>query len=277
LFKLIPEFRLAELWPLAIEAAKTSSVLTGWKRRGRTHDPLKLLAALLLKSVPPAKSYRELAKALRAEGLSTGLRRKAYPSKSTLFEVAHSIPLETLLVAVTVLYLKVAALYVGKLGRVILEKTVYAVDSTCISFDSYSRAGRRLLRFAVLSWPVGGAVVCAFDRACSLAGLVNLIPSGAVLAGDGEFWCRKVLLACLARWIAVAIKPRGKAPLGVRVELERYWVRRVCEQVFACMVKRRRVLLARSERGAVVALLLALASHNLVALRRRIELLRLFI
>ena len=85
------------------------------EQEGACTDPVRLPAALLLKYVPAAKSYRQLADALRREGLSTGLRCEAYPSKSTLFEVACSM-LSVPVTVITVLYLRVFMLYAGKLG-----------------------------------------------------------------------------------------------------------------------------------------------------------------
>lgn len=75
----------------------------------------------------------------------------------------------------------------------------------------------------------------------------------AVLAG--EFWCRDLLLACLARGVAVAIRPRGagRRPVGLKVDMGWYWVRKLCEQVFGCLAKRRHLLLSKTVEGAVVA------------------------
>ena len=160
LTQLIPQPSLRDLWPLAVKAASTASRVCGWSRKGRIHDSVKLLAALLLKYVPTAKSYRGLAEALKREKLSTGLRREAYPSKSTLFDVAHSTPLKVLLAAITVLYLQILALYAKKLGCKLVDYAFYAVDSTCAGFDSFAGSGRRLLKFAVLYWPMGSAIAC---------------------------------------------------------------------------------------------------------------------
>ena len=83
-------------------------------QEGACTDPVRLPAALLLKYVPAAKSYRQLADALRKERLNTGLRCEAY-LPSILFEVAHSM-LSAPVTAITVLYLQVLILYAGKLG-----------------------------------------------------------------------------------------------------------------------------------------------------------------
>jgi len=65
-----------------------------------------------------------------------------------------------LLVAITVLYLQILALYAEKLGCKLVDYAFYAVDSTCMGFDSFAGSGRRLLRFAVLYWPMGSAIAC---------------------------------------------------------------------------------------------------------------------
>ena len=165
-----------------------------------------------------------------------------------------------------------------KLGRAVVEIPVYAPDSTCIGFDSFSKHDRLLLRFSILYWPLGGAVVCVFSNVKRFAKLLWLIPRGVVLTGDCEYWCRKLLLACLMRRVVVAVKPRGrgKYPIGLKVDLSWYWVRKVCEQVFGYLAKRRRVLLARTGGGAVVLLLLLLAGYNLTALWRGIRILEYF-
>lgn len=56
-----------------------------------------------------------------------------------------------------------------------------------------------------------------------------------------------------------------------------YWARRVLEQVFGHVAKRRRVLLAETREGAVVLVLLVLAGCNLVAFWRGASILRLFV
>jgi len=276
LARFAPHPSLKDLWPLAVKAASAASRVCRWNRRGRVHDSRRLLAALLLKYVPSPKSYRQLAEALRREKLSTGLGGEAYPSKSTLFDVARSVPLGVLLTAITILYLQLLALYARKFGRAVVDYAFYTVDSTCIGFDSFSGSGRLLLRFAVLYWPVGGAVACVFGGAKCLAELVGLVPRWGVLIGDGEFWCRRLLLACLGRGVRVAIKRRGRAPLGLRVDMGCYWVRKVCEQVFARVAKCRRVFPAKTGSGAVVLLLLFLAGCNLATLWRRARLLEMF-
>jgi len=119
LSRLVPRPSLRDLWPLAVNIARITYRLCRWSRRGRVHDPARLLAALLLKYVPAAKSYRQLADTLRREGLSTGLRCEAY-LPSTLFEAARNVPLSVLLTAITVLYLQVFMLYAGKLGRAVI-------------------------------------------------------------------------------------------------------------------------------------------------------------
>ena len=85
------------------------------EQEGACTDPVRLPAALLLKYVPAANSYRQLADALRKERLNTGLRCEAY-LPSILFEVARSMPLSVPVTAITVLYLQVLMLYAGKLG-----------------------------------------------------------------------------------------------------------------------------------------------------------------
>ena len=129
--RLVPRPSLRDLWPLAVNAAGIASRLCRWGRRGRVHDPVRLPAALLLKYVPAANSYRQLADALRREGL----RCEAYPSKSALFEVARSVSLSVPVTAITVLCLQVFMLYAGKLGRAVIE-------SVCCRFNPY---GFRLL------------------------------------------------------------------------------------------------------------------------------------
>ncbi len=176
---------------------------------------------------------------------------------------------------ITVLYLRVFMLYAGKLGRAVIE-SVYAVDSTCIGFDSFSIRGRRLLRFCVLYWLLGGSVACVFTSARRLVEFIRLVPRRAVLAGDGEFWCCS-LFACICRGITVAIRRRGRGPLGLKVDMSLYWLRRMCEQVFGHLVKRRRILQAKTGDGAVVFLLLLLAGCNILALQRGARLLEQFI
>ena len=276
--KLVPQPSPRDIWPMALKAAATASKLCRWHRKGRVHDPVKLLASLLLKYVPTPKSYRQLAYMLKAEGLSTGLKREAYPSKSTRFHASKTIPLLVLATAITVLYLQLFALYAEKLGRAILNHPVFALDSTYIGFDRFSKHGRLLLRFSILYWPLGGAVACVFNGARRFSKLVWLLPQWAVLTGDSEFWCRSLLLACLARGVTVAIKPkgRGRRPIGLKVDMGWYWARKVCEQVFGHIAKRRRLLLAKTGRGAVVSILLLLAGCNLIALWRGARILELF-
>ena len=139
--RLVPRPGIRDLWPLALKAARAAAKVCGWSRRGRVHDPVKLLAALLLKYVPSPKSYRQLAYALRAEKLSTGLRGEAYPSKSTLFHAARTTPLRVLAAAVTLLYLQLLAAYAEKLGRAVAGCPAFAVDSTCLGFDRFSSVG----------------------------------------------------------------------------------------------------------------------------------------
>jgi len=58
LTQLIPQPGLRDPWPLAVKAASTASKVCGWSRKGRVHDPEKLLAALLLKYVPTPRASR---------------------------------------------------------------------------------------------------------------------------------------------------------------------------------------------------------------------------
>ncbi|HDN02048.1 MAG TPA: hypothetical protein ENF42_03640 [Candidatus Bathyarchaeota archaeon] len=76
-----------------------------------------------------------------------------------------------------------------------LQWSAYAVDSTCIGFDSFSMRGRRLLRFCVLYWPLA-CIACVFTSARRLAEFIRLVPWHAVLAGDGEFWRVACLPVC---------------------------------------------------------------------------------
>ena len=94
-------------------------------------------------------------------------------------------------------------LYAKKLGRAAIE-SAYAVNSTCIGFDSFSMRGR-LLRFCVLYWPLA-CMVCVFTSARRLAEFIRLVPRRAVLAGDESSGA----VACLyVQGNAVAVRRRG--------------------------------------------------------------------
>ncbi|RLE61843.1 MAG: hypothetical protein DRJ32_00235 [Thermoprotei archaeon] len=80
----------------------------------------------------------------------------------------------------------------------------------------------------------------------------------------------------MRRDITVTIRPKGKAPLGLRVDMNYYWARKLCEQVFGYIAKRRRILYAKTVERAIVLPLLLLASHNLAVLWRSAKLLDMF-
>jgi len=63
----------------------------------------------------------------------------------------------------------------------------------------------------------------------------------------------------------------------LKVDMGWYWARKLCEQVFGHLAKRRRLLLAKTVEGAVVLLLLLLAGCNLAALWRGVGILELFV
>jgi len=81
----------------------------------------------------------------------------------------------------------------------------------------------------------------------------------------------------MCRGITVAIRQRGRSPLGLKVDMSLYWLRKICEQVFGHIAKRRRIPQAKTGDGAVVLLLLLLAGCNILALWRSTKLLEQFI
>jgi len=65
--------------------------------------------------------------------------------------------------------------------------------------------------------------------------------------------------------------------LCLKVDMSLYWLRRMYEQVFGHIAKRRRILQAKTGDGAIVLLLLLLAECNIIALWRSTKLQEQFI
>jgi|GEM_PF-2398931 len=264
-----------DLWLCAVAVARIVAECVDIGIGGRVHDPALLLAALMLKYAYKPLSFRELAKLLRRHGLSTGVRGEAYASKSTLHRAFHGVKPEAINLAIALLYLLIHAFWCYRLGGAVGHIQLYAADTFYVVLDGYAtrivkgveKDVKEAVRATALVWVPESCVVAVVSSAKAASGWVELLPRGSLLTGDGEFDCRELLLACLANGVKVAIPGAAShRPVGLGVDMSKYWVRKLCEKVFGAAERRASTLRFRSAKAGGKAVLLVLAGHNLLRL-----------
>jgi len=267
---------IEDLWPYAVAIAKLTSELMDINIKSRVHSPTLLFATLLLKYAITPLSFRKLAKLLKKHKLSTGAKVEAYASKSTLHRAFQQVKLEAINAAMTMLYLLIHSLWCYRLKGAVSHILLYATDTSYVVLDGYVtrfvkgvfKDVKGVVKVTALVWIPENCVVAVVSSAKAISSWIKLLPQNSLLIGDKEFYCRELLLACVANRVKVAIPSVGsRKPIGLSVDVTKYWARKLCERVFGAIERRgASTLRFRSVEAGRRAVLLAFVGHNLVRL-----------
>jgi len=265
-----------DLWLYAVAIARLTSELVEINIKSRVHSPTLLFAALLLKYAITPLSFRNLAKLLKEHKLNTGAKVEAYASKSTLHRAFQQVNPEAINVAIAMLYLLIHALWCYRLNGAVSHILLYATDTFHVVLDGYItrfvkgalKEVKGLVRAIALVWIPENCVVAVVSSVKAVSSWVKLLPCNSTLVGDGEFYCRELLLACSANGVRVAIpEVESHRSIGLSVDLTKYWARKLCERVFGAIERRGSSALGlRSVEAGRKAVLLVFVGHNLVRL-----------